>query len=292
MNQPSAGSSVCPGGKKMTNEKKNRRITGLTLIRRNFRTLLKFEVIYKILSLVLFFPSLIYLQRLLLIVNKETVIATYNFKAMMLNPLSWLIMILMVVLVCLYVAIEQFSRISIFHASASNEKVTVREVLNSGFDLMVHNFRLNNWEMILYFLILYPFSNIVDSSNITRFITVPGFILEHFEKYPVYGRIFMAFSILVMLIGLFICHSLIIMAVENKSFKDACIEDWQINKGLKVFRVLFKLIKSIVLGFLIVIGGVIAFCILAYLVVLWLEGTEVFDNLFTDNFVIITTIVT
>ena len=68
------------------------------LVRNNLTSLMRFELIYRILTMFVFFPLITWIYRLLPFVNKTSVITTQNLKRVVLNPLSWIVMAVIIFL--------------------------------------------------------------------------------------------------------------------------------------------------------------------------------------------------
>ena len=45
--------------------------------------------------------------------------------------------------------------------------------------------RVNYWLLILYFLIVLPCTQTMDSASVTKFLYIPGFILEFINQYTI-----------------------------------------------------------------------------------------------------------
>jgi len=257
--------------------------TPVSLVFANLRGLVNFEIQYRLLCLFVFFPVLIYIERLLLVVNGYTNITWENTAETLRNPLTWLTLVLLVVAVTLFAEIEQFSIISAIHASYSGRRIVAREALLDGVDLTLQNIRLRNAGMVFFFMLVFPFSQLFDSSSITRFIQVPGFILEHFEKYPAIGTAFNVFCVLMTYIGFRWSYAMTDMAVRGHSFPEACRRSMQLTKGRRGFR----LVRRLLLWILQLVLFFLLFTTVAVLLVLgvvhWLEPGHDLLSLITEN---------
>jgi membrane-anchored glycerophosphoryl diester phosphodiesterase (GDPDase) len=111
-----------------------------------------------------------------------------------------MVLIVMWFLMSVFISIEQFGTYSILHASFTGQKnITAREAFDNAVDILVRNMRTSFFLLMLYILFLYPFSDLLNTSSITRFFTMPGFITEHFEKYPLIGA---GYNLLTLVLGM------------------------------------------------------------------------------------------
>ena len=68
------------------------------LLRENLKSLVAFEITFRILCFLVLFPILTWAQRLWLIGNKTKVIAWYNADSFIKNPITWIVFLLMILL--------------------------------------------------------------------------------------------------------------------------------------------------------------------------------------------------
>ena len=154
------------------------------LLRENIKSLIAFEVIFRILTFLVLFPLMTWAQRLWLIANKTKVIAWYNVITFIKNPVTWIIFFFMIVLLVAAAMFEQFALYDTLHASKFGLRRTTRQVFSSGFDMCVERLRLENWGFIPYVIFVLRFGPVSDVSSITSVIRIPGFIIEDFHKHP------------------------------------------------------------------------------------------------------------
>lgn len=87
------------------------------LITDNFRSLVAYEVIFRVLAFFVLFPIIACTEKLWLAGNKTNVIAWYNVGSFIKNPISWIILIFMVAVLAWGTMVEQFSLYDAMHAS-------------------------------------------------------------------------------------------------------------------------------------------------------------------------------
>ena len=253
-----------------------------TLMKENSISLISFEIIFRILTFLVLFPIMTWTQRLWLISNKTKVIAWYNVGSFVRNPLSWLVLLAMVLMLVAATMFEQFAIYDTLHASRWGKRKTVRQIFSTGFDMCVERLRLENWGLIPYVIFVMRFgsSAIADISSITSVIRIPGFILEDFHKRPWEGN---AYRVLVIILTYFFVRWLfaipIMMEEDSTSFGTACRKSAAMISGKYFFRVL---ILTACWGvFCYVIFGIGTFLIVTawYLLSMWVIPGE------TDPFI-------
>ncbi len=247
------------------------------LMKENSRSLIAFEVIFRILTFLVLFPIMTWMQRLWLIGNKTKVIAWYNAGTFVRNPISWIVFFVMILMLVAAASFEQFAIYDTLQASKWGKKKTVRQIFSTGFDLCVERAKLENWGLIPYVIFVMRFgsSAIADISSITSVIRIPGFILEDFEKRPWEG---IAYQILIFAAMYFFVRWLfaipIMMEEDNVSFGTACRKSAAMISGKYFFRVLFLTAIWGIFCYLIFSVGTLLIVIGWYLLSLWVMPGE------------------
>ena len=263
-----------PGKKKETSPEKinAQRTRPLKLLAANLKGMVLFQVLYRIVTMLIFFPVLIYVERALLVVNNSSTLTQANAIKAMMNPLTWMVLIVMWFLMSVFISIEQFGTYSILHASFTGQKnVTAREAFDNAVDILVRNMRTSFFLLMLYILFLYPFSDLLNTSSITRFFTMPGFITEHFEKYPLIGA---GYNLLTLVLGmgaLRLAFVMPAMVTEKLDFKNAAKRSWQLNKFKSRVKLMLALISYVALLSIVAVIVGILIGVIMLLGVLWLE---------------------
>ena len=136
-------------------------------MKENSKSLIGFEVIFRILTFLVLFPILTWAQRLWLIGNKTKVIAWYNAGSFATNPITWIVGIGMIFLLVAAAMFEQFAIYDTLHASKFGIKKSVRQIFSSAFDMCIERAKLENWGFVPYVLLVMRFGsvNLADSDQ-------------------------------------------------------------------------------------------------------------------------------
>ena len=259
----------------------NRKI--LTLPKTNINQFILFEILYKLGAVFVFFPVLSYTERLLLMVNGEHVIAWNNIGKIALNPLTWIVILAIIFLMTVFAEIEKFGLIRMLQEAIDYKKLKATDGMREGFELTLASIKPENWMLVLYCLVILPCTQTMDSASVTKFLYMPGFILEFFEKYAVLQYVYYALLAALAYLGFRLSFLMIAMVTENLNFMDAWKMSWNLTKGKKQLT-LFKdwLLMSIklLLIFLTVSLAVIA---MSFLVIIWIEPGYTFEKLATTE---------
>jgi hypothetical protein len=83
-----------------------------------------------------------------LVGNRTKVIAWYNAKEFLLNPITWIVLIFMIMVLVWAAMFEQFAIYDTLHASSFGMRRTTRQVISAGFDMCVERMKPANWTFI------------------------------------------------------------------------------------------------------------------------------------------------
>ena len=251
------------------------------LLRENLKSLIAFEVIFRLLAFLVLFPILTWAQRLWLIGNRTKVIAWYNAKNFFMNPVTWIVFVLMILLLAAAALFEQFAVYDMLHASNFGIRRTTRQIFSAGFDMCVERARLENWGFVPYVYLVLHFGTILDISSITSVLHLPGFILEDFSKHTWEMVAYNAMQIVATYFFLrWIFAIPIMMEEDGTSFSKACRKSSRMTRGWYLGKILLLTIFWIACGYIFYwIGSALAVTVL-YLLSMWVTPAQ------TDPYVI------
>ena len=251
------------------------------LLRENLKSLVAFEITFRILCFLVLFPILTWAQRLWLIGNKTKVIAWYNADSFIRNPITWIVLLLMLLLLAAAALFEQFAVYDMLHASNFGIRRTMRQIYSAGFDMCVERTKPENWGFVPYVYLVLHFGQILDISSVTSVLHIPGFILEDFSKHT---WEMVAYNVLQVVASYFFLRWIfaipIMMEEDGTSFSKACRKSSQMTKGWYLGKILLLSIFWSVCGYIFYwLGSALAVTVL-YLLSMWVTPAQ------TDPYVI------
>ena len=257
------------------------------LLMENIKSLIAFEIVFRILCLLVLFPLLSWAQRLWLIGNRTRVIAWYNAGSFVKNPITWIVLIAMILLLAAAAMFEQFAIYDMLHASNFELRRTTRQIFSSGFDMCVERLRPGSGVFVPYVYLVLHFGSLYDVSSVTSVMRMPGFILEDFQKRPWEGAVYQALQYVALYFFLrWIFAIPVMMEEDDTSMTEACKKSWRMTKGKYIVRIFFLnvfwgllIYVMYYLGSAIIVGG-------WYLLSLWVTPaeTDTFVLFFTERF--------
>ena len=225
------------------------------LMKKNFGNLVAFEVNFRLFTFFVLFPIMTCLERLWLVGNKTTVITWDNLLEIIKNPLTWIVLILLGILLVMGTMFEQFALYDTLHACKCGQKRTLRQIFSAGFDLWAERLKFENLLLLPYAILVLRFGTLTgDVSSVISVIKIPGFILEDFHKHNWEKIAFLCFQVIAIYCFLRWIYSIPVMMEEDEtSFKAACKKSAAMTKGKHVIK-----IGLIALGWLLLV------CLLYY----------------------------
>jgi glycerophosphoryl diester phosphodiesterase len=237
--------------------------------------LIGFEIVFRLLTFLVIFPILTWTQRLWLVGNRTKVIAWYNAKEFLLNPITWIVLIFMIMVLVWAAMFEQFAIYDTLHASSFGMRRTTRQVISAGFDMCVERMKPANWTFIPYVLIIMNAAKFTDISSVTSILRIPGFILEDFEKRPweqvAYSAVMFVAAVLYFL---WIFAIPIMMEEDGTHFPEACKKSARMVKGKYFFKILALRLFWSILAYIVYGLGSSLIVTVWYLLSMWVIPGE------------------
>ena len=250
-------------------------LSPIWLLKENVRSLIGFEIVFRLLTFLVIFPILTWTQRLWLVGNRTKVIAWYNAKEFLLNPITWIVLIFMIMVLVWAAMFEQFAIYDTLHASRFGMRRTTRQVISAGFDMCVERMKPANWTFIPYVLIIMNAAKFTDISSVTSILRIPGFILEDFEKRPweqvAYSAVMFVAAVLYFL---WIFAIPIMMEEDGTHFPEACKKSARMVKGKYFFRILALRLFWSILAYIVYELGSSLIVTVWYLLSMWVIPGE------------------
>ena len=259
------------------------------LIKDNFGSLVAYEVFCRLMAFFVLFPILSWAEKLWLAGNKTNVIAWYNVRSFIKNPVSWIVLIFMIAVLAWGTMVEQFSLFDTMHASKLGLKRSLRQIIASGFGLCFERYKAVNLLIIPYVFLILRFGTLTgDISSVISVIKIPGFILEDFSKRPWEGVVFACFQVIAIYLYIRWLYAVPVMIEEDElNFRTACRKSAAMTKGKNFFRSALLLIEWSLLIVFFDYAGTAVIIIEWYLLSLWLlrGAVDPFKVFFTTRFV-------
>ena len=201
------------------------------LFKLNIWTLVKFELIFKVASLVLFSPLLILMIRLAMTVTGYSYITLDNVFSFAAHPFTLFLAAIALIIYTFITVFDIGATLVIFDESYHDDRLSLWSLIKHNFIQCTKIFRPQNIGVAFYTLFLAPFLSIGVGSNLLSSFRLPEFISDYIisNKFLILLLVgIYLFFLFVFTNWLFVMHY---MVLEKKSFKQARIASYKLIKG-------------------------------------------------------------
>lgn len=249
----------------------------------NFKTMVGFELFYKLSSFILFTPLCLNLFKEIMRINGYTYLTLENIGSFIFRPLTLFMLMILIILMTIYTMFDITTIIVILDRSYHKKKITIKEAIKTSLHQCLKIFRLTNISLSFLVLFLIPFLNIGVASSFISTIHIPEFILDFIVQNEITFYLLIIIFILLTIVFLRWIYALHYFVLEEISFKEARKKSIQLGKKHHI-RDLISLIST---QFLIVIFYFI-FIIIGIIFIAWIN--DILNNVLLAKS-ILTTIV-
>ncbi|MBN1076643.1 glycerophosphodiester phosphodiesterase [Clostridium botulinum] len=235
----------------------------LNLLKFNITTMVKFELIYKILSTLVFIPLAVLLLDFSMSITGYSYLTIENIGSYISNPKSLLIFIILILLLTFFSMIDISAVIYIIDSSKQGKHITLKQVINFAYQNSRRVFRRKNFFIALFVLLILPVMNIGMASGLITYIAIPEFIMDFIT-----ANRFLSITWVLLMIGIVIftvrrLYCFHYFTLEGCQFDEAKKRSCQLQKGhwLSDFFTLLILQVMCFVLFFVVMGILIAFII-------------------------------
>ncbi len=187
----------------------------------NFKNMLKFEFIFKILTVIIFAPLFLGLFNLIMKVTGYTYLTKENFLNFLLNPLTLLMLLILFILITIYSLFDIGVMITLIDSSYQKKTIKLREAIKYSFNKSLKVFHLKNILIVFLVLFLMPFLHLGIGANFITSIKIPEFIMDYINANQMLLILYTIVIILLIMIFLRWLYSLHYYFLEDCSFKEA-----------------------------------------------------------------------
>lgn len=239
---------------------------GFSLLKQNYKSILLFDLIYKLVATALFAPVIVGLLNLAMYMAGMKYLSNDNVFKFLFKPTTLLVAVVILVALAMISIVEMTATVACFHASYHKQKISVADMFHIGFKSALRMFRGKNLLIIVYVLVLLPVTSFTFVSSYMSSITIPDFISSYIES-----NRFISVIITIILLGLTVIavrwlFSIHFYVNENMSFKEARKKSLEVNRKHYVRNVLQLILWNILIAVVILIVACIGILAIALVI--------------------------
>jgi len=247
-------------------------LKNLLWLKKSFKTLLLFELLYKIVAAAIVLPLIAYIFQGILSLSGYAYLTNENFIAFATKPVNIILVVMASFGFAFYVLVEEASLVFLFHACHKNEKITTWQMLVQGIkrSLGILKPKWCNLLFVVYLLLMVPFVNILALSSVPNSIKMPGFAMDVIHRSTFFTLLFCAgffFLVIKLIIWFFSIH---FFTLEKVDFKVARQKSRKLMKGRFSRTILIMVLGNVLLMAVIVILYVLVIGL--FYLIFWLSG--------------------
>lgn len=218
------------------------------MITYNFKTLLVFEFLYKLMIGLIFIPSIIGIFNLTMKITGYNYLTIENILNFILNPITIIFLLFIIIFLTMVTIFDISTLIIIFDSSYKNKKISVMDSIKISLSKCKNIFKLKNISVAILVLFIIPFLNIGVTSNVITSIKIPEFIMDFINANKTLSIIFSLFYLFLLSILSKWLFSLHYMVIEGKSFKSARKSSKNLIKGNRLKDIIIVFLYQLISG--------------------------------------------
>lgn len=261
----------------MSKARPDRKSRSSKLVRKSFALFLRsargitvFEIFYKLSAYFILFPLLSKVESLILRTSGTAYVTMQNVQSVLLNPLTWIVILLMLLMAYIFTSIEMMGIFRAIHAASCGKQLSAREIFHEGVYYTFHALRSRSLLYPPFVLLLVPATNIIAATTFTRHLGIPGFIMSWIQERPLFNLAFLAVNLGLWLLALMFMYAPSVLATQQVSFREACAQSATFSRKHRIVTAISLLFWKLILLVVVALLAIAAFGA-ALLIGLWLD---------------------
>lgn len=241
----------------------NRFSIAIKLLRKNLKTIIVFEAIYKLFTTAIFTPLLVELVRLALKLAGINYLTNARFADFIAKPTTIAILFLALLLFSIFCLVEMSAMSYCFKMSYHGYSASVAEMLKEGGKSALALIGNHNFLMIIFIIILLPITHFIALSGYVTMMQVPAFIVELIRTKKIAVMILAVSYTFMAIFAIRWINSINYYTIEKMNFKNARKASVHLNR---------KGYPGLIASFIIWQTAVFAIMVLVYALIVFAAG--------------------
>ncbi len=219
----------------------------------NLKTLLGFEIIYKLITTIIFIPLFLSIFKLITKISGYSYLTFENIVSFLFNPITLIFLLILFILMTFYTIIDISAIIIILDSSYQNIKITIKDAFIIACQKSLKIFKKKNLLFPFFILFLIPFLNIGISSGFISTISIPEFIVDYINHNWLLSILYSGLIIFLAILLFRWLYSIHYFVLENCNFKEARVKSIKLGHKNNVKDFLKIITTQIIIAFLYII---------------------------------------
>ncbi len=161
----------------------NRVQTMIALMKINFKTLIAFEVLYRLLGFLIIFPLINFILQLALSISGYVYISNRNAIAFLTSPSSIIAAVVIVIIFAMFMIVELLFLSLLYHYSEQGIKINFTKFLSLGSKHVLKTLKTHHIKLILPAFFFIVIVHLMHFAGIASTFDIPPVILEEMQTY-------------------------------------------------------------------------------------------------------------
>ncbi len=148
-------------------------------LKKCWRILFTMEIFYKGFASIAVFPFCKWLFSESLQFTGIYYFSTANIVDVLANPLNDLCILVIFFILAIYMVFEVSFLITCFHQASYDQEIGILQLIKESFVQSLRVLKPKNWYLLLFLMLIIPFTDVFSLSNLINKITIPWFIAEN-----------------------------------------------------------------------------------------------------------------
>ncbi len=235
------------------------------VIFKNLNQLIKFELIFKLLTVLIFTPIFLNCFKFIMHFTGYSYLTLENAISFITNPITLIALFILLLLIGFYTIFDIGAIIILCDANYQNKKITLKDTVNLAFNKALRIFKIKNLGILLLVLFLIPFLNIGVGTGVITSIKIPEFIMDYIKNNQILLVAFIFLVIFLMYLLLKWLYVLHYYFLEDNNFKEARLNSEKLsnnNKLKDLSRIVLLELSLFIIYLIFIIMGIIGILVL------------------------------
>lgn len=240
------------------------------LISHNAGALIRYEILYKLASFLIFFPLLETMERLSLRIVGVYYISNYNLRMVLSSPAFWVAMSVILLALAIFIALEFFGLSYGLYASFHHRKVSAREIFSASVRMSGKVLRPKNLLFLVYVFLVLPLADFYEAFTYTRNFSLPSYMIQRIIANSSYKYLVIAAAMALGVLSLLLIYVIPSMTLLEESFIQSVKRSFRytLKRFHKVLITAIAWLALIAAVYAAAFAGILA---VIKLIVMWVE---------------------
>lgn len=260
----------------------------IQLLKENIRSILGFELSYRLICMALFLPLLSGLFQYSLHLAGYEYLSGDRLLSYLTRPSTILILLFVIFALSVMTLFEIFCLIPAYHASYHQKKIAVTAMYQHGLYIVKKSLHVKNLPLFLHALLILPLTNLSVLSGYFSSLMIPDFILYYIHSKKLLFHILSIVFILLMLISIRFCVILHCYCLTKGDYRRSLRSAFWLTRGQYLSTIACLLLWNLIMMIVLLVSLLLCFLVCSLILRLFLPNDFQSNTLYFSFSIILT----